>query len=164
MKRLYICCYAILPIIIIGVYAGRTGDVIKIYLIGRDIRPIVNHLNVLVASESLKFQIVDEESDADVSIRFQDDIGDPNAVGISYALFGQIYILNSLPTDQVYVVLIHEILHCAGVGHEPKDPSSVMYTHSQRQGKLKKWHMRYLRRLAGITFPERIVAQIRLLF
>jgi hypothetical protein len=164
VKRFYIYCSAILPIIVVVAYAGRAGDEIKFYITGRNIRPVIEHLNFLVASESLKFRIVDVESDADVSIKFQDDIGDPNAVGVSYALFGQIYIVNSLPADQVYVVLIHEILHCAGVGHESEDPSSVMYTHSQRQGQLKKWHMRYLRRLAGITFPERFVAQIRMLF
>lgn len=164
MKSFYIFCCTISLVIVVMAYAGRTGDEIKIYSTGRNIRPVVEHINFLVASESLTFRIVDAESDADVSIKFQDDIGDSNADGVSYAYRGQIYIANSVPDDHVHVVLIHEILHCAGVGHEPEDPSSVMYTHSQRQGQLKKWHLRYLRRLAGITVPERIVAQIRLPF
>jgi hypothetical protein len=142
-------------------YASRPGDEIKVYSTGRNIRPVIDHLNSLVASESLRIRIVDVESDSDVSIKFEDDLGYSNAVGLAYPFCGKIYITNLVPPDQIYVVLMHEILHCAGVGHEPEDPSSIMYTHSQRQGQLKKWHTQYLRRLAGITIPGRIVAQIR---
>ena len=163
MKPTYLYCCA-LGLIIIAVYTVRAGDEIKIYATGRNIGPVVEHLNSLVAAQSLKFRIVEEESDADISVNFQDDIGDSSALGISYPLIGRIYVANSVPADQVYVVLIHEFLHCAGVSHEPEDPTSVMYTHSQRQGQLKKWHARYLKRLVGITTPERIVAQLRLVF
>src|SRR5262249_15065862 len=129
----YIYCLA-LGVIIIAIYSARSGDEINIYSTGRNIRPVVEHLNFLVASESLKFRIVDKEAYPDVSVNFQDDIGDSSALGISYPLIGRIYVANSVPADQVYVVLIHEFLHCAGVSHEPEDPTSVMYTHSQRQG------------------------------
>src|SRR5262249_55089394 len=122
MKPFIIClCITSLIIMILG-YANRTGDSIKIYSTGRDIRSIVEDMNLAVASESLTFQIVDKESDADVSVAFRNDIGNSWADAVSYAYRGQIDISNSVPEDSLGVILLHEILHCSGVGHEPDNP------------------------------------------
>lgn len=140
------------------------GNEIKLYAVGRDIRSTVKLFNLQLAGESLLFRIVEVESEADISIRFQDDVGHPGAAGASYAYSGRVYIANSLPSEEVDVTLMHEILHCAGVDHEPEDATSVMYTHSMRQGRLKNEHVRALRRLPGITYPERIMIQLGFLF
>jgi len=144
-------------------YAGRTGDEIKIYATGRDIQSIVEDVNSQIAPKSLTLRIVDEESDADVDVTFQDDIGNPVADAVSYTYRGHIYIANSAPSDALSFILLHELLHCAGVDHEPNDPTSIMFTHTRTHGQLKEWHLRNLRRLAGVTAPERFVAQLRVL-
>jgi hypothetical protein len=107
---------------------------------------------------------VDQESDSDVSIEFRDDIGDPKSDARAYPYRGHVCIANSAPADSLGVIVLHELLHCAGVAHEPEDPSSIMYLHSQPYGQLKDWHIRNLKRLAGMTKPERVIAQVRSLF
>jgi hypothetical protein len=163
MKRLGVYICAILLIIPPLGYAGRAGDEIKIYATGRDIQPIIEDVNSQIAHKSLTLRIVDEESDADVDVTFQEDIGNSDADAVSYTYRGHIYIANSAPTDSLNFILLHELLHCAGVNHEPNDPTSIMFTHTRAHGRLKEEHIRYLRRLAGLTFPERIIAQLRVL-
>jgi len=156
-------CVAILVISILG-YVGRQGDAIKIYSTGRDIQSVVENLNYAVASDSISFKVVDTESDADVSVAFLNDIGNPRADAVSYAYRGQIDIANSAPDDSLGVILLHEILHCAGVGHEPDNPSSIMYVHTHKHGQLNPEQIRDLKRLSGIKAPERLIAQFRLFF
>lgn len=162
MKIFFAVC--ILGLILMAAsYGTRDGNEVKLYVKGQDIRPVVTYLNGLLRPAALTLRIVDVESDADVSVEFRDNIGAPDAVGTANAALGQIYLLNSIPGDHIYTVLLHELLHCAGLGHEPDDQSSVLYTHSRRQGQLKKRHQRELRRLAGITAPERIIAHVRMM-
>ncbi len=164
MKRLLISFCVIALIVVISGYLSRKGEEVSIYSTGRDIRSVVDDLNYAVASESLRFRIVDRESDADVSVAFLNDIGNPQADAVSYAYRGKIDIANSAPQDSLGVILLHEILHCAGVGHDKDNPSSIMYIHTQNYGQLNEWQVRDLKRLSGITGPERAIAQIRLLF
>jgi hypothetical protein len=163
MKRLFICVTVVL-ILTIGAYASREGDTIKIHVTGRDPQPLINDFNSQFGDQSLRLEMVESESDADVSVSFQDDIGDPGADAVSYAYRGHIDIANSAPNAALTKILVHELLHCAGVNHEPEDPSSVMYTHTNSQGRVKGSHIRNLRRLSGITTPERIIAQVRSYF
>jgi hypothetical protein len=165
---IFICAISlILPSL---AYAGRTGDEIKIYATGRDMQSIVEDVNSRIADansqiapEPLTVRVVDKESDADVSITFQEDIGNPGADAVSYTYRGHIYIANSAPADALSFILLHELSHCAGVDHEPDDPTSIMFTHTHKHGQLKEWHIRNLRRLAGVTGPERVIAQLRVL-
>jgi hypothetical protein len=163
MKSLFICATIVL-ILTIGAYASREGDTIKIHVSGRDPMSLISDFNSQFADQSLRLELVESESDADVSVSFQDRIGNPNADAVSYGYRGHIDIANSAPDAALIKVLVHELLHCAGAGHESEDPASVMYTHTNSQGQVKDSHIRDLRRLSGITTPERIIAQVRSFF
>lgn len=163
VKRLFICISIIL-ILTIGAYASREGDTINIHVSGRDPRSLIRDFNSQFADQSLRLELVESESDADVSVSFQDRIGNPDADAVSYCYRGHIDIANSAPDEALPNILVHELLHCSGAGHEPEDPSSVMYTHTNSQGQVKESHIRDLRRLPGITAPERIIAQVRSFF
>lgn len=143
-------------------YMGRSGDEIKIYVPGRDVQAVVDQMNSMVPQESITFRLVQDEEEADVSIRFQDDIGVSNADAVAFTHRGQIYIANTAPSDSLPSTFLHEILHCAGVKHE-ENPSSVMYLYTQNHGELNLQQLRDLKRLSGITPPERLIAQLRLL-
>ncbi|HEY7307232.1 MAG TPA: hypothetical protein VH601_24120 [Bryobacteraceae bacterium] len=163
MKRLLICSIVVLGLTI-GAYASRAGDTIKIFVIGRDARSLISDFNAHLGDQSLRLEIVESESDADVSVMFQDDIGNPNADAVSHAYRGHIAIANSAPEAALTLILAHELLHCAGAGHEPEDTSSVMYVQTRTHGQLTESQIRDLRRLSGITWPERIIAQVRAKF
>jgi hypothetical protein len=110
------------------------------------------------------YMIADKlESDADISVEFRENIGDPTADAVSHAYRGHIAIANSAPTSALTAILTHELLHCAGESHD-EDPTSVMYPKTRSQVKLQESQIRDLRRLSGITWPERLVAQCRNLF
>lgn len=96
MKRLFICSTIVL-ILTIGAYASREGGTIKIHVSGRDSRPLIDDFNSQVGDQSLRLETVESESDADVSVAFQDDIGTPNADAVSYAYRGHINIADSAP-------------------------------------------------------------------
>ncbi len=164
MKRFFIFLCAISLIVTVLIHAGRTGNEIRIYSNGRDIQSIIENLNFAVDADSLRFREVGRESDADLSVAFVDDIGDPQGHARSHALSGQIEIANYAPANSLSVILLHEILHCAGSGHEPNDPSSIMYIYSQSQALIHERHIRDLQRLSGITGPERLIAHLRQLF
>lgn len=161
------------PIVLLGgmilmitllAYLNRSGNQIAVHFQGREIQPIIEKINSKFAADAINFLAVDNEAQADVSITFQDDIGIPNADAISYTFCGKIFIANSAPEDCLVNIIIHEILHCAGIGHETDDPSSVMYLYSQPNGQVSLWQKREIKRLAGISGPERLIAQIRIFF
>jgi hypothetical protein len=128
MKGLFIGATIVL-ILTIGAYASREGDTINIHVSGRDPRSLISNFNSQFADQSLRLKLVESESDADVSVSFQDRIGNPNADAVSYCYRGHIDIVNSAPDEALPKILVHELLHCAGAGHESEDPASVMYTH-----------------------------------
>lgn len=163
MRKLIAFIGAILPIFTLLAYWGRSGNEIKIYAADRDLRTVIDQMNYMVPQESITFRLVQNEDEADARIRFQDDLGAPNAAAVSFAYSGQIYISNFAPVDSLHKILFHEILHCAGVGHESEDEASIMYAYLQRADHIQTQHLRNLRRLSGITAPERLVAQIRVL-
>lgn len=166
MKAICVICVIALICIVVS-YQNNTGQEIKIYSTGRDIRSEVGVMNSWVAdrsADSLKFTIVDRESEADVNVSFRNDIGNPNAASISYAYRGHVDVDSSTPAEQLPNLLVHELLHCAGTGHDREDPSSVMYTFTQTQGHLNEEHIRNLKRLSGMTPAQRLVAQFRALF
>lgn len=162
MKKLVAGIVVILSIWIVLAYWERSGDEIKIFAFGRDVQAVIDQMNYMVPQKSITFRLVQNEDDADVSIRFQDDIGISNVDAVAFTHRGQIYIANTAPTDSLPSTFLHEILHCAGVKHE-EDPSSVMYVYTHNHGELNSQQLRDLKRLSGITPPERLIAQLRLL-
>lgn len=164
MKQLLgFCCISTL-LFTIYAYETRRGNEVKVYSNGQNIQPLIDQINFQLAPESLSLMVVDQESDSDVSVEFRDDIGDSNSDAKAYPFQGHVYIANSAPPDSLCGIFLHELLHCAGVAHEPEDPSSIMYLYSQPHGQLKEGHIRNLRRLSGMTKPERAIAEFRTLF
>src|SRR5262249_31445486 len=117
--------------------------------------------NGQIASVGLKFRMVDTESEADVRVEFREDVGDTDDYAVSYAYRGHVDVSTKAPYQYLGPTVLHEILHCAGSAHEPDDHDSIMFPHAKTTVRLKAEHIRNLRRLAGITAPERFLAQIR---
>lgn len=143
-------------------YKERAGDEIKIFAPERDVQAVVDQMNYMVPQESITFRLVRSESEADIYIRFKDKLEVSGADAVSFTHRGQIYIANTAPVESLPAIFLHEILHCAGVGHE-ENASSVMYAYTQKHGKISTQQIRDLQRLSGITTPERWIAQLRLL-
>lgn len=164
MKLLFLCASLLICLIGIGVYSEerRPGNEIRIYAMGGDILPVVASLNRRLGSEGLAFTIVDAAEAADVQVTFVEVVaGDPSFAGASSAFYGRIQIERGREADGD--LLLHEMLHCVGVDHED-DPTSLMYSKTGAGQQLKPHHVEELRRLAGITTFERIVAHYQLIF
>jgi hypothetical protein len=154
-----------------AMFAMRNGNTIRVHCAGCDISAQLGHLNSLLAPANVRLE-ASEAGAADVTISLvsADQMpkpGTPNAVaaGAANPLTGHIDIDSYYANSQYgYVVILHEIIHCAGVGHEPEDPSSLMHTEAHVFGELKQHHIRALRRLSGITPPERVAALIFVVF
>jgi hypothetical protein len=165
MLRTFLCASPLMLLFGLGVYSAerRPGNEIRIYTNDfEEMLPIIARVNRRLAPEGLIVTVTDTAASADVQVMLVDGIaGAPNTAGVARAYEGQIEIVRRKYADGN--TLIHELLHCAGVSHEPDDPSSVMYPASMAWQQLKPHHVEALRRLAGITAFERIVAQCRLL-
>jgi hypothetical protein len=164
MKRLFLCAIPFALLIGIGAYnAEPSGSEIRIYSTDADIHPVVARLNRRLAREGLTILVVDVANDADVRVKFVDvAAGDPTNGGASWPYDGRIEIARD-DNEDLATTLLHEMLHCAGVGHE-YDPTSVMYRESGARRQLRPHHVSALRRLPGITTPGRFIAQLRTFF
>lgn len=98
-----------------------------------NLRPALAILNARLVGERLRFEQV--ESDEDVMVRIE-DIG--RSQGRGSPTHARIWLQRDLPAESVPKVLLHEILHCAGVGHmeagnimEPNLEESFMLTAEQ---------------------------------
>lgn len=139
--------------------AGQTGQrtAIRVYCPDGDISHFLGTYNQQLAGENIQFFQVSEPGD--VTVRF----GTRKAVhaGEAFVLLGEVRFNPHAP--DATATLLHEMLHCAGVGHDD-DPRSVMYKYAV-QGeheirRLNALHIEALRRLAGISSMGRVGAQI----
>jgi hypothetical protein len=123
---------------------------------------IAAHLSYLLQTEGVAFQAVPRNEPGDVTIDFVESMGMRAAGGAGIA--GDIVIVDSTSPDELYLITIHEILHTAGVPHEPNDQSSVMHTHSKPYGRLKRNHVEALRTLPGTTAGGFLINYIKARF
>lgn len=140
----------------------KTDGPIRIYATGGDIRPKVAILNYRLAAAGLEFAAADTAEEADIQVTFVEAIaGKSRAVGTSHPFSGYIEIVRG--ADAEGAILLHEMLHCAGLGHED-DPSSVMHADTRKWQQVRPEHIEALRRLPGMTGFGRFVAQIKSVF
>lgn len=144
----------------VGLYRFNEGDTIRVHCNNCNIDPHLNHLSELLASANIKLISADKlAADVDISIVPTDQMPGADVAGSASPLTGHIDLnQNYINTQESYVIVLHEILHCAGVGHEPDDPSSLMHTHAHTFGQMRERHIKSLRRLSGITKIGRIGA------
>lgn len=140
-------------------FSARDGDEVRVSIDGHpDAAGLVEAMNSRLNGQ-VRVTLVESGADADVS--FREDIGHPEADAYAITFAGSISVSNDAPPDRVPHILIHELLHVAGVAHE-MDESSIMYPYTPKgmDGRIDEQHIRALRRLSGITPPERIPAWI----
>jgi hypothetical protein len=165
-KRLIYILIPIVALVSLGAYTPEPSHApIRIYATGGDITPIVDRLRLKLIHDGVLFAIADKPEEADVTINLMEGPGIPvsggHVVGYSHAITGTIDY--AYRQDEDGNILLHEILHCAGAGHE-SDPKSVMYWETEQGQELRPWHIEELRGLAGITPIGRARAQIRMTF
>lgn|SRR5262245_23268085 len=160
MKRTLLIIAIALCIFTALASANSSGSEIKVYSADREIHQIVELANERLTEVGITLLFVDAIEDADVTVSIVDKLSDPTAAAISHAYSGEIQILRDVQ-GMTADVLLHELLHCAGLDHED-DPKSMMYgkTGLGRQ-ELKPHHIAALRKLSGITAVGRWVAQVR---
>lgn len=145
------------------VYAGRNGSTVRVYCEDCNITPQLDHLSTLLASKGIEFKSVSTPAQSDVAVRIvpTGSLGEDIA-GVTSPWSGNIELDDAVVrSDFSYLVILHEILHAAGCPHESRDEESIMQPgHAQPNAQLRAHHVRALRRLDGITMPERIVATV----
>lgn len=151
------------------VFASRSGDTIRVHCDGCNLSTQLNHLNSLLEPANVRLVDADQGS-ADVTVSVIPDSQMPAArpgyavAGAANPLTGHIDLASStVDAEYGYVAILHEILHCAGIGHEPNDSTSLMHNHAHTYGQLYPRHIKGLRRLSGITPIERLAAAVSLL-
>lgn len=123
----------------------------------RDMSSLIAYSNQWLSQTDIRF--VQSTDVCDATILFEaPKVRD--AAGSAVALTGTIKLA---PHADINVSFMHEILHIAGVPHEPDDRENVMFTHvsspfAVRQ--LRAHHVEALRRLAGVTPLGRLGRQI----
>src|SRR5262245_49874724 len=114
MKRTLICLtivFVIIVIVTICGYASREGDTIRIYVTGRDARPLIDDFNSQIGGPRLILKLVESEADADVTVTFLDklrtgrSVRNGNSVAASYTYRGHIDILNSASNSELLLIL-----------------------------------------------------------
>lgn len=122
--------------------------------------PVLSRINDKLYRYGIGFAAVDTPAQSDVSIGFSDNLpGDAR----SYAYRGHIDV-DSNPAGSLDQIVLHEIIHTGGGGHNPGNPRAVMYTHSTGGTELSDVDIAALRRLPGISPLGRVGAQVRQLF
>lgn len=123
----------------------------------RDISEIIDYNNQWLSATSIRFALADSDCDVEVII----GLNRSGVAADALPLTGRIR-LGHHPDYRVS--FMHEALHLAGLGHEPHDRASVMWTHAMNDPavtrQLRPHHVEALRRLAGITPAGRVAAQI----
>lgn len=126
-----------------------------------NINDLIDYSNQWLSATDVRFIRSTSACDATVEIKTPRKAG---AAGAAYVLVGEIELSQH---SDIRVSFMHEILHCAGIGHEPNDRTSVMFTHASRDPaetrQLHPHHLNALRRLAGISPIGRIRSQIEVL-
>lgn len=139
-------------------FASREGDNVTVQMTGTaNAQAIIEEINGRLGDSGVRLSLV--ESGADVNVAFKDDIGMAEADAYALTFAGSVSVSNTAPAEAIPHIVLHEILHVAGVGHED-DQNSVMHHYTQTSGTVKPKHIRALKRLPGITPPERIPAWI----
>ena len=138
--------------------AERTGGYTVRICSQDDIDDLIDYSNQWLAQTDVRFIRSTSACDATVELKTPRRAG---AAGVARVLVGEVELSQH---SDIRVSFMHEILHCAGVGHEPDDRTSVMFTHVSRDPaatrQLHPHHVEALRRLAGITPLGRVGAQI----
>jgi hypothetical protein len=164
MRKLLLIAIAALTLFITAHVFGapKSGGPIRIYATGGDIRPKVAILNYRLAEAGLEFAAADTAEEADVQVTFVDGPADRLGwVGRATPLSGRIELVRG--QDAEAAVLLHEMLHCAGLSHED-DPSSVMSATTERWQEVRPEHIEALRRLRGMTWAGRFAAAVKVFF
>lgn len=144
-------------VLIYSVIPGEyTPGVIRIACDDPRMPAIASHLSGLLQGEGIALSVVPLNAPAEVSIEFVADMG----IAQGGTAFGYIRIRDDTPMNVLYLVTLHEILHDAGVSHEPNDLTSIMHTHAKTHGQLKPAHVEALRKLPGITPIGRVANYI----
>lgn len=136
--------------------SAQSGYVIRVCSQG-DIDEILAYNNAWLGATDIRFALAD--SDCDVEVVF--GLKRSGVVADALPLTGRVR-LGHHPDYRVS--FMHEALHLAGLGHEPHDRASVMWTHAMNDPavtrQLRSHHVEALRGLAGITPVGRVAAQI----
>lgn len=156
--KLWIMLVAVVFVVSAMVFASREGDEVKVQMTGTsNAQAIIEEINGRLGDSGVRLSLV--ESGADVNVAFKDDIGMAEADAYALTFAGSVSVSNTAPAEAIPHIVLHEVLHVAGVGHE-NDQNSVMHHYTQTSGTVKPEHIRALKRLPGITPPERIPAWI----
>lgn len=123
----------------------------------RDMSSLIAYSNQWLAQTDVRF--VQSTDVCDATILFEaPSVRD--AVGSAVAMTGTVRLA---PHADINVSFMHEILHIAGVDHEPDDRESVMFTHVSSPSavrQLRAHHVEALRQLAGVTPLGRVIREI----
>lgn len=122
-----------------------------------NISDLIDYSNQWLAATDVRFVQARDACDVEVVIGLKR----PGVAADALPLTGRI----RLGSHSDYrVSFMHEMLHLGGLGHEPHDRTSVMFTHAAADPaetrQLHPHHVEALRRLAGITPLGRVGAQI----
>lgn len=163
MKRTLLITILLLVVFTALASADSNGNTIRIYAEGGDFSEIVAFANIKIEPQGLSIVIVDVPEDADIKVALVNSLPGRTTGAISHAYNGEIEMKPEVFPAIGGDTLLHEMGHCAGLGHE-SDPRSVMYESTGfGSQQLKTRHVEALRRLSGITPLGRWIAQVKVL-
>lgn len=150
----------IVAIVALSQSRGGGGDTIRIYAADERLQSIIAELNTQLSQfdNAVKIETADTESAADVSVSTVERFPERDALAKAYTFQGRIKMCeDAVNSYEAPMILLHELLHCAGVAHN-ETPHSVMNAKSTAFAQVSDEQIEQLRKLAGITFAGRIAA------